>query len=76
MTPHAPRLLAVRVVDGVGGVEVLAVLGEDLGEHDMPLVSVDIVIGVSVHKEAGQSGVGMDIKDHVYEVGSINNEFF
>ena len=65
MPPHAPRLLAVRVVDGVGGVEVLAVLGEDLGEHDVPLVPVDVIIGVTVHKKAGQGSVGVDVKDHV-----------
>ena len=71
MSPHTPRLLAVRVVDGVGGVEVFAVLGEDLGEHDVSLVSVDIVIGVTIHKQAGQGSVGMDIKDHVYRRGFI-----
>ena len=61
VSPHTSALLPVRVVDGVGGVEVLAVLGEDLGEDDVPLVPVDVVIGVPVHEESGEGGVGVDV---------------
>ena len=68
MAPHAPGLLNVRVVDGVGGVEVLAVLRQNLGEDDVSLVPVDIVVGVAIDKEAGQSGVSVDIQDEVWAV--------
>ena len=53
MPPHTPALLPVRVVDGVAAVEVLAVLGQDLGEDNVSLVPVDVVVGVPVDKEAG-----------------------
>ena len=63
--PHTPALLPVRVVDGVAAVEVLAVLGQDLGEDNVSLVPVDVVVGVPVDKEAGQRRVGVDIQDQV-----------
>ena len=65
MPPHTPALLPVRVVDGVAAVEVLAVLGQDLGEDNVSLVAVDVVVGVPVDKEAGQRSVGMNIQDQV-----------
>ena len=65
MPPHTPALLPVRVVDGVAAVEVLAVLGQDLGEDNVSLVPVDVVVGVPVDKEAGQRRVGVDIQDQV-----------
>ena len=65
MAPHTAALLLVRVVDGVAAVEVVAVLGENLGEDNVSLVPVDVVVGVPVDKEAGQRRVGVDIQDQV-----------
>ena len=68
VSPHTPALLPVRVVDGVGGVEVLAVLRQNLREDDVSLVPVDIVVGVAIDKQAGQSGVSVDIQDQIWAV--------
>ena len=68
MPPHTPALLLVRVVDGVVAVEVVTVLGQNLGEDNVSLVPVDVVIGVAVDKETSQGGVGVDIEDQVCSV--------
>ena len=68
VSPHTPALLLVRVVDGVVAVEVVAVLSEDLGEDNVPLVAVHVVVGVAVDKEASQGGVGVDIENQVCSV--------
>ena len=65
MTPHTPALLLVGIVDGVGAVEVVAVLGEDLGEDNVPLVPVDVVVGVAVDEEPREGGVSVDVQHQI-----------
>ena len=63
--PGRPRLVAVLVVHRVLVAEVLRVLSQHLGEHDVPLVPEDAVVGVPHHEEAKHRVGDVDIEDEV-----------